>query len=104
MSAIWFSRVRSLKFRAGLRRISFPPAQLPAATAVPLRASLYSTSRKSNTITPEDFNNAKDAFKSKSNAEIRRAWFVYKLLSFNKLVSNSEKVITNCTVDAFYPS
>ena len=85
-------------FRLGVRRSvlssayqphAFTPASFAGLLARP--CSSKNCSGKAD-IGPQDFNNAAEAFKTKSTNELLRGWFVYNLLSFHTLVRNSESV------------
>lgn len=45
---------------------------------------------------PLDFSNTKEAYQSKSFREVLRHYVVFKSLSYDRLVDNSEKVCVYC--------
>lgn len=49
--------------------------------------------RQSHSSTKPDFNDVKVAYQSKTTRELLRAFFVYQLFSFDRLVDSSEKVL-----------
>ena len=48
--------------------------------------------RHSHSSTKPDFNDVKIAYQSKSTRELLRAFLVYQLFSFDRLVDSSDKV------------
>lgn len=67
----------------------FPEARLGG---VVLRARCYCSVQPPSGKEELDFNNTKEAFRSKSFREVLRHWIVFKMLSFDTLVEHSQGV------------